>query len=103
MVKKEWPKLAHLVFTVIVALITVAASWGAARAEAANTKLEVAAAQDDIRILTTAVQALTTNGAVNQEVIKNINEKLERIQGSVDDLGKKIDQLPRGGKHERGP
>ena len=94
MIKKEWPRLTQLVFSIVLALSTVAASWGAARAEAANTKQDVIAAQDDIKLLAAAVQALTTNGAVNQEVIRNINEKLDRIQGTVDNLGKKIDELP---------
>lgn len=105
--KRDWPSIVSIVLSVVLALTTIGASWGAARAESSSTKDTIEQVQQDLKAAKDELQLLKTDRAVTQIIVQNIFEKLEAIDKHLDTIDGKIDKLKedkkRGGTQEAKP
>lgn len=86
-------KLWHLIFVFVVSLCGVAASWGASKNAVAHAAEDVTSLQKKVDDTTKEIENLKINGAVTNEALKNIDQKLDAIQDDLDKLDKKLDSL----------
>jgi septal ring factor EnvC (AmiA/AmiB activator) len=93
MVKKEWPKFLPLALSLFLALATVAASWGASKANAASSQKQLEQVQTQVKDLEQLVGGLDKGSAVNEVVLRNIAEQLKSINKKLEELDKKFDKF----------
>ncbi len=93
--KGDKVKLWHLIFVVAVSLCSVAASWGASKASVAQASTDIEALQVKVTEVDKEVDQLKVDDAVNDETLRNIDEKLETIKDAIEKLNDKLDKMRR--------
>ncbi len=91
--KVDKVKLWHLIFVVFVSVSGTAASWGANKVELSTAKADVKLVKQELTEANKDVEALKISGAVTNETLKNIDQKLSAISIQIEKLNEKLDKL----------
>jgi uncharacterized coiled-coil protein SlyX len=88
---KDWPGIISVIFSVVLAIATGAAAWGATRTEIAGIQEDSSHAHEDSTKLQDRVNGLEINEARTTQALEDISRRLTDISKELDKLNRSLD------------
>ena len=98
---RDWPSVTSVALSIVIAICTAAAAWGASRSELSAAEKDIVSIQIQIEKSRDKLNSLEIQQATTLQALTDIAKRLEEIQTELNRLNRSIEAMWKN-KHSEG-